>query len=133
MEAVNCSDSSKLENNLLTKSVTSLAESPTIVSQQEKVLIKNEDLGVEYVQNVNDNKASLPLEGQKHSILKHSIVIPGLKKYTLSQLLTLVNVLLFFVNSHFRYLNIETSNITLQSLLLLNIEKYYIKTCLILF
>ena len=77
LEAVNCSDSSKLENNLLTKSVTNLTESPTIVSQQEKVLIKNEDLGVEYVQNVNDNKASLPLEGQKHSILKHSIVIPG--------------------------------------------------------
>ena len=61
----------------MTKSVTNLTQSPTIASQEEKILIKNEDLGVEYEQKVNDTKASLPLEGQKHSILKHSIVIPG--------------------------------------------------------
>lgn len=61
----------------MTKSITNLTQSPTIASQQEKVLIKNEDLGVEYKQNSNDTKASVSSEGQKHSILKHPIVIPG--------------------------------------------------------
>jgi len=91
LEAVNCSDSSKLENNLLTKSVTNLTQSPTIAYQEEKILIKNEDLGVEYEQKVNDTKASLPLEGQKHSILKHSIVIPDVRESVLGSSLTETN------------------------------------------